>query len=608
MNSKKKIIKTINSYCNIIVGVFILFFCFDDTFAQAPSIYWQKSFGGTSGEDFRSIDFTSDGGYILAGNSESNDGDLVSNYGETDYWVVKLDDLGNIEWQKNYGGSDYDAVQSISQTSDNGYFIAGYSFSEDGDISGHHGTTDYADFWILKTDTAGNIQWKKILGGTNSDFPYSSQQTNDGGFILSGNSYSNDEDITGAHGDSDYWVVKLDNTGSGVWHKSYGGADDDQASSIQQTSDGGYLIRGETESIDGDITQNNGLYDYWLVKINALGNIEWQKTYGGTRDETTRSVQQTIDGGYILVGYSNSIDGDITDHHGSPDSTDFWVIKLNDSGNIEWKKSLGGTSIDFVSYIQEIANEGYVVAGHSRSVDGDVTGNNGNYDFWIVKLDTNGDVLWQKSYGGSQNDEFRSMQQTNDGGYVIAVYSLSNDGDITGNHGGADYWIVKLDNEGTIEWQKSLGGTNTDAISSIQETYDGGYIVTGNSFSFDGDITGNNGNYDFWVIKLCDASRSCSTSSIDSADRNWYSFSIFPNPNNGKFLIEIKLEEIAIVEFEVTNMLGEIVYSYSEKLTVSSYTKNFDLQLAQGVYYFNVILEFNGQAERRIIEKINIIK
>ena len=593
---------------NKIISICVILFSFVDSIAQAPVIYWQKSFGGTSFDDFRSIYQTNDGGFILAGNSESNDGDLVSNYGETDYWVVKLDDLGNIEWQKNYGGSDYDAVQSISPTSDNGYFITGYSFSDDGDISGHHGTTDYADFWILKTDTAGNIQWKKILGGTNSDFPYSSQQTNDGGYILTGNSYSNDGDITGSYGDSDYWVVKLDNTGSIVWQKSFGGSDDDQASSINQTADGGYLIRGETESIDGDITQNNGLYDYWLVKIDSQGEMEWQKTYGGTGDETTRSVQQTIDGGYILVGYSNSNDGDITDHNGSPDSTDFWVTKLNGLGEIQWKKSLGGTSTDLTSYVQEIVSEGYIVAGHSRSVDGDVTGNNGNYDFWIVKLDFDGNSIWQKSYGGSANDEFRSMQQTVDGGFVIAVYSLSNDGDVAGNHGGADYWIVKLNNLGIIEWQKSLGGTNTDAISSIQETYDGGYIVSGNSFSVDGDITVNHGNNDFWVVKLCNASRSCSSTGIDSEDGKGNSISIFPNPTNGRFSVELKWNEITCVRLELTNILGDIVYSYSEQITAPVVTKNFNLQLTQGMYYFTVISGINEQSERRIVQKINIIE
>lgn len=595
-----------HNYTCIIIAISL--FGIQTLSAQAPSVFWKKSFGGSLNDEFRSIDMTIDGGYILTGISESGDGDVSSNYGETDYWLIKIDELGNIEWQKNYGGSDYDAVNSVSQTSDQGYFITGYSYSDDGDVAGHHGTSDYADYWILKTDSAGSIQWKKSLGGTNSDFLYSSQQTNDGGYLLSGNSYSNDGDITGAHGDSDYWVIKLDNNGSVIWKKSFGGSADDQASSVMQTSDGGYLIRGETESIDGDITQNNGLYDYWLVKLDSQGTIIWQKTYGGSRDETTRSVQQTADGGYLLVGYSNSNDGDITDHYGLVDTTDFWVVKLNSSGSVEWKKSLGGTSVDLVSYVQQLFNEGYIIAGHSKSVDGDVTDNNGNYDIWVVKLDLNGAVVWEKTFGGSAREEFRSMQQTNDGGFVIAAYSLSNDGDVTNNHGDADYWILKLTGDGNIEWQKTFGGSDMDAVSSIQQTFDDGYIVTGNSMSVNGDVTGHHGNTDFWVLKLCNASRSCSSIGIDDFSENAYSLSVFPNPNVGKFSIQLQWKERERIGFEITNTLGEVVYSGSEQVTTPLFTKNIDLNLAQGIYCFSVFSIDNNKSQHRIMEKITVIE
>ena len=362
----------------------LLFFITSNSIAQAPEIQWQKSLGGTDDEEATCIQQTSDGGYIIAGYSASNNGDVTLNHNfSDDFWIVKLSSIGVIEWQKSLGGSNPEFATSIEQTTDGGYIVAGYSYSNDGDVTGHHGTTSYADYWIVKLTSAGTITWQKSLGG-------------------------------------DEW---------------------DKASSIQQTSDGGYIVAGDSFSTNGNVTGNHGLTDYWIVKLTSTGTIVWQKSFGGLYGEYARSIQQTADGGYIVSGSGDSLDGDVIGNHGL---SDYWIVKISSTGLLEWQKSLGGSKYDICYSIQQTNDGGYIVAGDSASTNGDVTGNNGNNDYWIVKLTSTGSIAWQKSLGGSSYDLGRSIKQTTDGGYIVAGYSYSNDGDVTGNHGLIDYWIVKL--------------------------------------------------------------------------------------------------------------------------------------------------------------------
>lgn len=427
-----------------------------------------------------------------------------------------------IQWKKSLGGINQDYASSVKQTSDGGYIVAGSSRSNDGNVTGHHGSTDYNDYWILKLDGNGIIQWERSLGGTNTDWASSIIQTSDGGYIVAGYSNSDDGDITTHHGStdySDYWIVKLDGNGNIEWQKSLGGTGTDGAADIRQTTDGGYIVAGYTNSNDGDVSGyhigEGTPTDYWIVKLNSNGDIEWQKCLGGTATDGASSIEQTSDGGYIIAGGSYSNDGDVSGHHGAFGrfgTTDYWIVKLTNNGTIQWQKSLGGIYYDYATSIQQSSDGGYIIAGYATSNDGDVTGHHGTpsdivWDYWIVKLDNNGTIQWQKSLGGMNLDLASSIQQTIDGGYIVAGYSYSNDGDVTGHHGSSyqDYWIVKLDNNGTIQWQKSLGGTRDDFAHSIQQTVDGGYIIAGHSDSNDGDVTGHHGTTstsDYWIIKL----------------------------------------------------------------------------------------------------------
>jgi hypothetical protein len=366
------------------------------------------------------------------------------------------------------------------------------------------------------------IQWQKTLGGSGIETTGSIKQTSDHGYILCGSATSNDGDVTGHHGltapiqdNLDYWIVKLDSNHAIQWQKSLGGIAGDQAKNVEQTADGGYIVSGESESIDGDVTGNHGSRDYWIVKLNASGNIQWQKSYGGTSDDFNPSIKQTTDGGYVIAGSSLSNDGDVTGHNTGGYGADYWVIKVDTSGNIQWQKSYGGNSDDQAYDVKQTSDGGYILSGTSNSTDGDVTGNHGGYDYWVVKIKANGNIQWQKSYGGSEWDLFPAIQQTKDGGYVLAGSTTSSDGQVTGNHSKySDYWVVKIKANGKLVWEKSFGGTKFEGSQGgniaeggcqIEQTQNGEYIVSGTSFSKNGDVTGHNGNTstsDLWLVKL----------------------------------------------------------------------------------------------------------
>ena len=436
---------------------------------------------------------------------------MSGNHGYKDFWVVKFGKgettkgssqkskagNGQSAWQRTLGGSGKDEAYSVQQTRDGGFVIAGRTESNDGDVSGYHGN---GDAWIVKLDKNKNIIWQKILGGSNGDGMFSVQQTADGGYIVAGYTNSNDGDVFGNHGGSDAWIVKLDRNGNIVWQKALGGSNWDEAHSIQQTTDGGYIVAGYTKSNDGDVSGTHWiLTDFWVVKLDKNGKIIWQRTLGGSDYDRAFSVQQTLDGGYIVVGYAGSNDGDVSGNHGSKD---FWVVKLDMNGKIIWQKALGGTYGDEAYSVQQTSDGGYIVVGGTWSNDGNVSGNHGSGDAWVVKLDNNGNIIWQKALGGSNNDWAYSVQQTADGGYIVAGYTESNDGDVSRNHGGTDFWLVKLDSNGNIIWQKVLGGSDDDVAYSVQQMVNGGYIVVGVTGSNDGDVSGNHGNTDFWVVKL----------------------------------------------------------------------------------------------------------
>jgi uncharacterized delta-60 repeat protein len=356
-------------------------------------------------------------------------------------------------WGKSYGGAASDWAYSTQQTRDSGYIVAGHS---------HSFTAGLNDFWVLKLKSDGSVSWQKRYGGVWSDCAYSIQQTSDGKYIVAGAASSF------GLGDMDFWLVKLDGDGTVSWQKRYGGTDNDEAFSVQQTSDDGYIVAGYTNSFGA------GLDDFWVLKLDGNGAISWQKTYGGTGDDLAYSIRQTSDGGYIVAGETAS---------SGAGYSDFWVLKLDSDGAISWQKTYGGTGDDVPHSIQQTTDGGYVVAGtYSFDI--------GRYEFWLLKLSSDGTVSWQKAYSGPWSGWAYSIQQTTDGGYVMAGEIISFDGS------SPDFWVLKLNNDGRISWQKRYGGGLSDLAYSIRQTNDGGYIAAGCTEGLGA------GYDDFWVLKL----------------------------------------------------------------------------------------------------------
>ncbi len=370
---------------------------FITVYAQPPDTLWTKTYGGNGNDCGSSVQQTGDGGYIIAGYTES--------YGAGDYdgYLIKTDASGNQLWSQTFGGSDVDCCISFQQASDGGYIIAGYTES--------YGAGS-ADVYLIKTDASGSEQWSQTFGGSEYDSGKSIQQTSDGGYIIAGYTYS-----YGA-GDYDVYLIKTDASGIEQWSQTFGGYYDEQGYSVQQTSDGGYIIVGLTYSYGA------GGSDVYLIKIDGSGNEQWSRTFGGNDGESGRSVQQTNDGGYIIAGYTFSYGAGLND---------VYLIKTDASGYEQWNQTFGGSDYDFGYSVQQTSNDGYIIAGNTESYG------TGDEDVYLIKTDASGNEQWSQTLGGRELDRSRSVQQTSDGGYIIAGYTRSY------GTGGLDVWVIRLE-------------------------------------------------------------------------------------------------------------------------------------------------------------------
>jgi len=310
---------------------------------------WIKTFHGSNRDYASSIQETIDGGYVFTGSTGSGD------YNEV--WLIKTDSQGNEDWNQTFGGGNYDRGNSVQQTNDGGYIITG-EISSSGNGS--------SDVLLIKTDHKGNKEWKHTFGGGDYDRGYSVQQTRDGGFIIAGSTRSN--------GDSydDLWLIKADSQGNEEWNRTFGGGYIDIGHCVYETTDNGYVMTGYTQSY------GNGSRDLWLIKTDSQGNEEWNRTFGDSFVDFGKSVQQTIDGGYIITGSKG------TDYY-----SDVWLIKVDSQGNEEWNQLFGGVDYDFGNFVRQTNDNGYIITGHTKSYG------NGGYDILLIKTDSKGKT---KSY------------------------------------------------------------------------------------------------------------------------------------------------------------------------------------------------------------------
>lgn len=479
---------------------------------------------------------------------------------------------------------------------------------------------------LLETSVFSQIiAWQKCYGGSGEEGVNSIIQTPDRGYIMTGSTNSNDFDISNNHGGFDMLVVKTDSAGNIQWAKCYGGSNDDGGYFISKTLDSGYVIAGFSASIDGDVIGNHGNFgDWWIIKIDSVGVLNWQKCLGGSNGETAFQVQEMNNGDFLILGDTWSVDGDVTisgtngrlwlartDHSGNilwqkgfglvagnpafgsykflelPNGdlaiakgglTDFNFIKTDSTGNLLWQKSYGGTQTDGLFDFAQTSDDGFVLIGNTMSNDGDVYGNHSSLtDVWILKVDSLGNIQRQKCIGGSDREAgtFCQIKQTTDGGYLIASDASSNDGDVVGNHGilTSDYWILKLDSLLQIQWQTCLGGPGTDGLYSMSFNSENNLVLSGFTYSNSGNVSGNHGQSDIWTVKLTSTASGLNDLSLKNE------FKIYPNPVTNYFQFA---DNSSKKEIEVYSVIGE-------KLSISSTPdpqNQYDVsQLVPGIYF-----------------------
>ncbi|MDP2687884.1 MAG: hypothetical protein Q8O62_11715 [Aequorivita sp.] len=412
--------------------------------------------------------------------------------------------IGEVEFVKTFGGSESDEAVSVVEAADGGFVILGTTRSSNGDITDRSGND--SDYWLLKITKAGEIVWSKTFGGSNDESATRITKTNDGGYLLSGYTTSSDGDVSGNEGFQDYWILKVDAAGNKVWDKNFGFTGSDQAYKAFETSDGGYFITGffdvsASGGAGNDMQKGtlHGVGEFWGIKLAADGTKQWRRYFGGSNNDRSYDAVETDDGGFLMTGTSESVDFDKTDPKGS---YDYWAVRLTPAGDLVWTKSFGGAEIDN-SYASMKTNDGnYIMVGDSRSSDQDVTSPRGNADAWMIKFDDNGTKIWQKSFGGSQFDTTHSIVQRSNGDYILSGHSRSSDGDLTVNNGVNDAWILVVDKNGGLKFEKSIGGSGLDFASEAIETSDGNILAVGDSESNDIDIPLNQGSKDFLIIKI----------------------------------------------------------------------------------------------------------
>jgi hypothetical protein len=477
--------------------------------SQSATLFWQKCYGGTSSDYADMITSTPDGGFVQIGNVMSNDGNVSGNHGDSDAWVVKSDVNGTIQWQKCLGGSLGEYKPRLTLTLDGGYLVVFGTESVDGTLSVNYGGVDIC---AVKLGASGTVEWVHTYGGSGSETSSSVIQLSDGGYVVSGITDSNNGDVSGNHGGIDAWVFKIDALGQLIWQHCYGGTENDVSRNIEQTNDAGFVLIGTTESTSGLFSSNHGGPDFWVFKITSSGTLVWTKCLGGLGADHGYSIKQTSDTGYILIGSTQSNDGNVSGNHSQ--WADYWVLKLDFNGNLAWQKCFGGTLQDFGYDIQIESNNTFLIGGTSQSNNGDVVINHGNYDYWVARIDSIGGLMNQYSFGGSLPDDLKNMDKTADGNYVLYGNSVSNNFDVSGNHGQADFWVVKF---------------CFPTITHIYETAEDSISINGVNYASSGiyyDTLNNvNGCDSIFIINL-------TISHLGFTENNIENIHLYPNPTN----------------------------------------------------------------------------
>ncbi|MCS6917492.1 MAG: MopE-related protein [Chitinophagales bacterium] len=401
-----------------------------------------------------------------------------------------------IAWQYSLGGSLLEELRGAVICPDGGWVVVGSSRSSDYDIPANKNGDDYL---IARFAADGTLKWVRTYGGNRGETARTVMCTSDGGFIVGGNTQSQAQDVGPHNGYFDIWILKLDSLGNIVWKKTFGGSGFDNCYRVIP-SGSNYYFTGFTESVDGMGTGNHGGRDMVVAKINSSGVLVWQKVLGGSLNEEAACLLETSSGNLLVVGFSESADGNLTGNMGM---RDYWVLMLDPNGNIQWQKNYGGNFDDAARWVIEPEPNRFVICGFSYSTNGHRTEALGSYDFWIIKIDHNGNLIWQKSLGGSGYDYAYHISKTFDGKYLVSGQTYSSDQMVSNNKGAGDYWVSLMDTNGTFLWGKIFGGSKMDECRWAEQLNTNEWLVVGFSHSSDHDVALQKGNGDGWIVRAC---------------------------------------------------------------------------------------------------------
>ncbi|MCB0823212.1 MAG: T9SS type A sorting domain-containing protein [Bacteroidales bacterium] len=531
-------------------SLIILFYisCYIVGQSQNFQINWQNCYGGSQSDipyDMAVVD----GGYLIVGGTSSADGDVTYNHGNTDVWLMKIDFEGNLLWEKTIGGSNAEYCSQIINPLDNSYYLLCTTLSSDGDIS-FDPYPESTDFWIVKIDDEGNIIWDKIVGGNAGDDVWAGSLTNDGGIVMIGTTYSNDGDVSISYGGPDSWIVKL-----------------------------------SSESI-----------------------LEWDFTIGTDWIDKGQAIIATSDGGYLAESSSILLEGGYGNIFSTPHSygwTDGVIFKLDSNLQVEWQKCYGGSDHDGIFGMLEI-EDGYILTGSTSSNDGDVSGWYGASDSWILKIDFNGNIIWQNPLGGSYGESGSIIIQNSSGSFYSIVNTYSNNGDVSGNHSisifDSDLWLVKLNNDGELTSQQCIGGIRTDCIEfGVIKKSEHTFVLAaqtnfGPSYDVQCDPHGVYPDNDFWVLEISD-----STTGIVEPAFNNDLINIYPNPAKDYMILETK-EHNQLDHSEI--LIRDIYGNQITTVMLNSNQTVWDTRsIAPGIYFYRTVIDGEVVSGKIIFKK-----
>jgi hypothetical protein len=496
-----------------------------------------------------------------------------------------------INWQKNYGGTANDIATDIVRTSDGGYAVAGYTSSNNIDVTG---AISGEDAWILRLNAQGNIIWKRIYGGSSDDRANAIIQTGNGDLIFAGTTNSANGDISNPNGGFDAWAVRLNSNGDVIWSRNLGGSDDDAFFDVTPGPDASTLLfAGESKS-DIEGTMNKGGYDYYLASVDRNnGSTIFQKQYGGSSDEGARALTR-FQGATYLVGTTASDNGDVTGNKGG---TDVWLVRAANNGNLTLAKTYGGPDNDEGNAIGR--GSFLYLTGSTLSSNGDLNNNFGNRDFFVAKVDGQGMINFARNYGGGSDDVAYEIVATPDGGAIVAGYSESATGNVGNNFGAKDIWAAKLGANGNLQLARNFGGADDEIAYSFVPVSPTSVVFAGYSESDDVNLNSNNGNADYWVFRVTSspAANVGDFAAAEPVSVEEITLSTYPNPAVEVLTVQSTAE---LTQVRLFDMTGRMVRT--ELVNTTQFDMNVS-DLASGIYILTAVATDGTNLKQNVVVK-----